>query len=173
MEFFYDIIVTKTTYLRTIGQNIINLMLMVNLEDTNDFEFLYYTKLYLIIAFYRAIKSNDFLNYIDDYSFSEEGIKNLFNYDLVTTKLNIFKDVPCIPKKKCYIEALFEIMLFFLVNSKKEIYYNLFRDMFITNMKLFAKANTESKTVLFYIDEIKGKEEKNNKALKIFPKHKI
>ena len=173
MDFFYDIIVTKTTYLRTIGQNIINLMLMVNLEDSNDFEFLYYSKLHLIIAFYRAIKSNDFLNYIDDYSFSEEGLKNLFNYDLVTTKLNIFKDVPCIPKKKCYIEALFEIMLFFLVNSKKEIYYNLFRNMFITNMKLFSKANNESKTVLFYIDEIKGKEDKNNKAFKIFPKPEL
>ena len=47
------------------------------------------------------------------------------------------------------------------------------RQMFIMNMKIFPKTNNESKTVLYYIDEIKGPGEKGNTALKLFSKPEL
>ena len=173
IDFLFEIIITKTTYLRAIGQKLINLLLQITLEDTNNLEFLLYIKFHLVVLFYRAIKSKEFLAFIDDYEFSENGIKFLFNYDLATTKINILKDVPGINKKKCFVEILFEIMLFFCTHSKKEIYHTLMRQMFIMNLKIFPKTNNESKTVLYYIDEIKGPGEKGNTALKLFSKPEL
>jgi len=61
-------------------------------------------------------------------------------------------------------------MLFLCIYSKKEIYYSLICVIFIMNIQHFKKNNNESKTIVYYLDEIKGQGEKGNKALKIFIK---
>ena len=61
-------------------------------------------------------------------------------------------------------------MLFLCIYSKNEIYYSLICQMFVMYIQHFKKTNNESKTIVYYLDEIKGQGEKGNKALKIFNK---
>ena len=170
IEFLYDALTAKMKNIRHNGQVIVDMMLCINLKDIKDMECFYHIKLNSVILLYRAIKSKDFFKYANDCEFSDKGLIELFNDELVTTKINIFKDVPGFQKKKCYAEVLYEIMLFLYIYSKKKIYYSLIYEMFITNIKRFKKNNNESKTIVYYLDEIKGQGEKGNKALKIFVK---
>ena len=169
-EFLYEVLTSKNKLSRDYGQILINTMLLINLEDISDMECFYQIKLNSVILLYRVIKSKDYAKYTNELNFNETGLLDLFNDELITTKINIFKDVPSIDKKKCYSEVLYEIMLFLCIYSKKENYYSLICQMFIMYIQHFKKINNESKTIVYYLDEIKGQGEKNNKALKIFNK---
>ena len=174
IEFLYDVLTTKVKNIRLYGQILVNMMLSVHIqdkkEDIKDMECFYHIKLNAVILLYRAIKSRDFYKFTDDYNFSDKGLIELFNDELVATKVNIFKNVPGFQKKKCYAEVLYEIMLFLCIYSKKEKYNSLICQMFIMKIERFKKNNNESKTIVYYLDEIKGQGEKDNKALKIFIK---
>ena len=169
-EFLYDVLTTKMKNIRDYGQILVNMMLLINLQDIKDMECFYHIKLNSVVLLYRVIKSKDFYKYTNEFSFNDRGLLELFNDELISTKINIFKDVPWIEKKKCYAEVLYEIMLFLCTNSKKEMYYSLCCQMFIMYIQHFKKTNNESKTIVYYLDEIKGQGEKGNKALKIFNK---
>ena len=112
IEFLYDVLTTKVENIKHYGQILVNIMLSINLQDIKDMECFYHIKLNAVILLYRAIKSRDFYKYTDDYNFSYKGLIELFNDELVTTKINIFKDVPGFQKKKCYAEVLYEILIF-------------------------------------------------------------
>ena len=169
-ELLYDVLISKNKILRQIGQSLVNVLLLVNEQEIKDMECFYHIKINSIILMYRIIKSNDFLKYANQLFLKEQAILELFNINLVSTKMNIFKSTPIINKKKCYIEALFEIMLFLCIYTNKQSFYSLTIQMFIENIKYFKKTNNESKTIVYFIDEIKGQGEKGNKALKIFSK---
>ena len=169
-EFLYEILTTKAKNLRDYGQILVNMMLLINLQDIKAMDCFYHIKLNSVILLYRVIKSKDYSKYANELNFTEKSLPELFNDELISTKINIFKDVPGIDKKKCYAEVLYEIMLFFCIYSKKEMYYSLICQMFIMYIQHFKKTNNESKTIVYYLDEIKGQGEKGNKALKIFIK---
>ena len=170
-EFLYEVLTTKLKNLRGYGQILVNMMLLINLQDIKEMDCFYHIKLNLVILLYRVIKSKDYSKYANELNFTDTGLVELFNDELVSTKINIFKDVPGIYKKKCYAEVLYEIMLFLCIYSKKEMYYSLICQMFIMYIQHFKKTNKEnSKTIVYYLDEIKGQGEKANKALKIFIK---
>ena len=169
-EFLYEVFTAKNKASREYGQALINMMLLINLQDISDMECFYHIKLNSVILLYRVFKSKDYSKYTNDLKFNDKGLLKLFNDDLISTKVNIFKEVPGIDKKKCYAEVLYEIMLFLCIYSKSEIYYSLICQMFIMYIQHFKKTNIESKTIVYYLDEIKGQGEKGNKALKIFNK---
>ena len=169
-ELLYDILISKNKILREFGQILINMMLLINVQDIKDMECFYHIKINSIILLYRIIKSNDFLKYANQLNLKEKALLELFNIDLVSTKINIFKSTPIINKKKCYIEVFFEIMLFLCIYTNNQSYFPLTVEMFIVNKKYFKKTNIENKTIVYCIDEIKGQGEKGNKALKIFSK---
>ena len=169
-EFLYDVLTAKSKNLRDYGQVLVNMMLLINLQDITDMECFYHIKLNSVVLLYRVIKTNDFSKYTNDLFFQDKGLLELFNGELISTKNNIFKDVPGIDKKKCYAEVLYEIMIFLCTYSKKETYYSLICQMFIMYIQHFKKTNNESRTIVYYLDEIKGLGDKGNKALKIFNK---
>ena len=169
-QFLYEVLTAKNKASRDYGQVLINMMLLINLQDISDMECFYHIKLNLVILLYRVIKSKDYSKYTNELNFNDKGLLKLFNDELVSTKINIFKDFPGIDKKKCYAEVLYEIMLFLCIYSKNEIYYSLICQMFVMYIQHFKKTNNESKTIVYYLDEIKGQGEKGNKALKIFNK---
>ena len=170
IEFLYDVLTTKNKNLRDYGQVLVNMMLLINEQELKDMECFYHIKLNSIVLLYRVIKSKDFFKYANECNFGEKGLNELFNDDLIWTKINIFKDIPGINKKKCYAEVLYEILLFLCINSKKEIYYDLCCKMFIMYIQKIKKSNINSKTIIYYLDEIKGQGEKGNNALKTFNK---
>ena len=170
IEFLYDVLTTKLKNLRDYGQVLVNMMLLINEQELKDMECFYHIKINSIVLLYRVIKTKDFSKCANECNFGEKGLNELFNDDLIYTKINIFKDIPGINKKKCYAEVLYEILLFLCINSKKDIYYDLCNKLFIMNIQKIKKNNNNSKTIIFYLDEIKGQGEKGNKTLKIFNK---
>ena len=184
-EFLFDALTTKAKEIRTYGQILLNLILLINFQDkredkdvrdtqqkqdVKDVECFYHIKLNSVILLYRVIKTSDFFKFTNDLNLSDQGLHELFNDNLVTTKVNIFKDIPFIDKKKCYAEVLYEIMMFLCIYSRKESYYCLICQMFVMFIQHFKKTNNDSKTIVYYLDEIKGQGDKTNKALKIFNK---
>ena len=170
IEFLYDVLTTKNKNLRDYGQVLVNMMLLINEQELKDVECFYHIKINSIVLLYRVIKSKDFSKYANEYNFGEKGLNELFNDDLIWTKINIFKDIPGINKKKCYAEVLYEILLFLCIYSKKELYYDLCCKLFIMYIQKIKKNNINSKTIIYYLDEIKGQGEKGNQALKTFNK---
>ena len=169
-KLLFDILTSKNKNLRNYGQVLVNTMLLINMQDIKDMECFYHIKINLVIFFYRLIKSKSFYKYANEFNFTDKGLLDLFNDELITTKINILKDIPSIDKKKCYAEVLFEVLIFLCINSKNDIYYSLILQMFIMNVQHFKKKNDESKSIIYYLDEIKGLGEKGNKAMKIFVK---
>ena len=172
-EFLFDVLTSNKKGIRGYGQFLVNLMLFINMQNIKDMECFYHIKINSVILLYRVIKSSNFKNYINEFDFKDNGLLDLFNDDLIKTKINIFKNVPGIEKKKCYAEILYEIMIFLCVYSNKENYYSLILQMFIMNVQHYKKKNDESKTIVYYLDEIKAPGEKDNKAVKIFNKPEI
>ena len=83
---------------------------------------------------------------VKDINFSDKGLYELYNDDLITTKINIFKNVLGINKKKCYSEVLFEIFVssipnllnkFFLSCSLKTILFLKFLQISLNSLKPF------------------------------------
>ena len=50
-------------------------------------------------------------------------------------------------------------------------YYSIIYQIFIMNIQHYKLVNDESRTIMYYIDEIKGQAKKDNKALKLFKCH--
>ena len=169
-DFLYEVLTSKNKDLRNYGQILVNMILLINMHDIKDMECFYHIKVNTIILLYRVIKSKNFAKYTNEFNFYEKGLMELFNDELVNTKVNIFKDVPYIDKKKCYAEVLYEILLFLSIYSSNEKYYFILYSMFVVNIQNYKKSNEESKTIVYYLDEIKGQGDKTNKALKIFIK---
>ena len=175
-EFLYDVLTSNKKGIRLYGYFLVDLMLFINIqniEDMQDMQCFYHIKINSVILLYRVIKSSKFKNYINEFNFKDNGLLDLFNDELIKTKINIFKNVVGIEKKKCYAEILYEIMIFLCVYSNKENYYSLILQMFIMNVQHYKKKNDESKTIVYYLDEIKPPGEKDNKAVKIFNKPEI
>ena len=82
---------------------------------------LYYLfKINSLILLYCIVKSDNI--YINkDFILSEDGLKSLFNLDLVTSKYNILKDISN-NRKKTYIELLFEIIMGLYLRTTNEKY---------------------------------------------------
>ena len=169
-ELLFQLITDKSQALRNYGKILINMMLVTNLDNFKETEYIYYFKINAISLIYRIIKSKDILNYLNDINFSEKGLAELFSVELLTLKINIFKNIPEVNKKKCYAEALFELVLFLYVQLDNHDYLNLLEAIFIKQLKLIKEADKSSETIISFIDAIKGQSEKGNKAIKIFSK---
>ena len=88
-------------------------MILVNyLQSIKNIENVYYMKMNSISLVYRIIKTKDIVSNINEINFSDKGLFELYNMELITIKVNIFKNILGISKKKCYAEALFEIRLY-------------------------------------------------------------
>ena len=169
-DFLYELLTDKNQNLRNYGRILINMMLVTNLQNVKEIEHIYYMKMNSISLIYRIIKTKDFASYINEINFSDKGLVELFNIELITTKINIFKNILGINKKKSYAEALFEIILFMHTKFNNKDYFDLLEIVFMKNLKLFKGADKSSETIISYIDTIKGQSEKGNKAIKIFSK---
>ena len=116
-EFLYQLISSKNQYLRNYGKILINTMLVTNLNRVKNEENIFCMKMNSISLIYRIIKTKDIIPIAKDILFSDKGLYEFYNNHLITTKINIFKNVLNINKKKCYVEALFEILIFHYVHS--------------------------------------------------------
>ena len=92
-EFLYDVLTTKMKNIRDYGQILVNMMLLINLQDIKDMECFYHIKLNSVVLLYRVIKSKDFYKYTNEFSFNDRGLLELFNDELISTKINIFKEI--------------------------------------------------------------------------------
>ena len=169
-EFLYELLTNKNQALRNYGRILINMMLVTNSENYKDTEHLFYLKMNSISLIYRIIKTKDIVDFLNEINFYDKGLMELFNVDLIATKINIFKNILGVNKKKCYAEALFEIIIFLYINFNNHDYFVLLEIIFIKNLKLFKGADKSSETIISYLDIIKGQSEKGNKAIKIFSK---
>ena len=167
-EFLYELISSKNPVLRSYGKVLVNMMLVTNLSKV-FLENVFYMRMNEISLIYRLIKNKDILSYIQEINISDKGLYELDNDDLITIKINIFKNVKGINKKKCYAEALFEIILFFYIHFNNPEYYSLIQLLFVKKMSKIKSAE-KGETIIFYLDNIKGQAEKGNKSLKIFAK---
>ena len=167
-EFLYELISSKNIILRSYGKVLINMMLVTNLSNA-PMENIYYMRINEISLIYRLIKNKDVLLYIQEINISDKGLYELDSDDLITTKINIFKNVKGINKKKCYAEALFEIILFFYIHFNNSEYYSLIQ-LFFVKKKAKIKGAEKAETIIYYLDNIKGQAEKANKSVKIFAK---
>ena len=165
----YELITSKNQTLRNYGKILINTMLVTNLKNVKNEENIFYMKMNSISLIYRIIKTKEMLANVKDINFSDKGLYEFYNDDLITTKINIFKNVLGINKKKCYSEVLFEILLFHYVHFHNPDYYYLMQIIFIKKLDEF-KSIESAETIMLYIDSIKGQNEKGNKAIKIFSK---
>ena len=169
-ELLYQLVTDKSQALRNYGKILINMMLVTNLEFFKDTEYLFYFKVNSISLIYRIIKSKDIVNYLNEVNFYDKGLGELFSMELINLKINIFKNIREITKKKCFAEALFEINIFLYTYLDNQDYLNLLEAIFIKQLKYLKDADKASQTIISYIDSIKGHSEKGNKALKIFSK---
>ena len=170
IEFLYDVITSKNENIREYGKILINMMLAINYEKIKNEEYYYYVKMNSISLLYRIIKTKDITAYIKEINFSDKGIIELFNNELISTKINIFKNVIGINKKKCYAEALFEIIIFLYIHSNNVDYYSVLYQIFIRWKDNFKNIDKNYFTIVAYIDSIKGQSEKGNLSMKIFNK---
>jgi hypothetical protein len=92
-----------------------------------------------ISLIYRIIKTKDISDYLNEINFYDKGLIELFNVDLIATKINIFKNILGVNKKKCYAEALFEIIIFLLIHFNNPGYYILLETIFIKNLPRIKK----------------------------------
>ena len=168
-EFLYKLISSKNQYLRNYGKILINTMLVTNLNRVKNEENIFYMKMNSISLIYRIIKTKEILLNSKDVFFSDKGLYEFYNEYLITLKINIFKNVLGINKKKCYVEVLFEILLYHYVHFNNPDYYYLLQIIFIKKLDEF-KSIEGAETIALYIDSIKGQSEKGNKAIKIFAK---
>ena len=171
-DFLYNLITDKSQSMRNYGRILINMMLVTNLQNVKEMKYIYYMKMNSISLIYRIIKTKDIIinTNINEINFSDKGLLELYNKELISTKINIFKNILGINKKKCYAEALFEIVLFLYTNFNNYDYYTLLEHIFIKQLETFKGAEKGSETIIYYIDTIKGQSEKGNNALKIFAK---
>ena len=171
-DFLYNLITDKSQSMRNYGRILINMMLVTNLQNVKEMKYIYYMKMNSISLIYRIIKTKDIIinTNINEINFSDKGLLELYNKVLISTKINIFKNILGINKKKCYAEALFEIVLFLYTNFNNYDYYTLLEHIFIKQLETFKGAEKGSETIIYYIDTIKGQSEKGNNALKIFAK---
>ena len=146
------------------GIMLINNMFNIKFDIEISSKFFYLFKINCVILLYRIIKSN---NYIinDKFSLDEQGLLNLFNLDLVSSKYNILKDISN-NRKKTYIELLFEIIVVLFLKTRDEKYFNIFNNLFISNTNI--KKPNNSKTILYYMDTLKKMIFKNNSIDKFF-----
>ena len=169
-EFLYELLIDKNQVLRSYGKILINMMLVTNPENYKNTENYFYMKMNSISLIYRVIKAKDIVAYINEINFNDKGLMELFNMDLIATKNNIFKNILGVNKKKCYAEALFEIIIFLYIYSDNNDYYVLLETIFIKHLKLYKAADRLSESFISYLDMMKGQSEKGNKAIKIFSK---
>jgi hypothetical protein len=169
-EFLYELLTAKNKISTDYGQILVNMLLLVNLQEVKDIECLYHIKLNSILLLYRVIKSNNFFQYVNKIIINDKGLLELFDFELISLKINIFKDTPQVNKKKCYAEVLYEILLYLCIYTNKMDYYSIIYQIFIMNIQHYKLVNDESRTIMYYIDEIKGQAKKDNKALKLFNK---
>ena len=169
-DFLYNLLTSKLPNLRNSGKIFANMMLISNFSDEQNNDYVYCMKMNCICLLYRVIKTKDVPSYINEIVISDKGLTELYNNDLIFSKINIFKNVIEINKKKCYAEALFEIILFLYIHLDNDNYYSLLYQIFIKSNNKIKGPNTNSETIIAYLDSIKGQGEKNNNALKFFSK---
>ena len=87
----YELITSKNQTLRNYGKILINTMLVTNLKKVKNEENIFYMKMNSISLIYRIIKTKEMLANVKDINFSDKGLYELYNDDLITTKINIFK----------------------------------------------------------------------------------
>ena len=101
---------------------------------------------------------------LNEVNFYDKGLAELFSMELINLKINIFKNIREITKKKCFAEALFEINIFLYTYLDNQDYLNLLEAIFIKQLKYLKDADKASQTIISYIDSIKGHSEKGNKV---------
>ena len=169
-EFLYNLISNKNQTLKNYGRILINMMLVTNLQSIKNIENVYYMKMNSISLVYRIIKTKDIVSNINEINFSDKGLFELYNMELITIKVNIFKNILGINKKKCYAEALFEIIIYLYTKLNNKDYYSLLHIIFIKKLEEFKSSDKSFQTIISYIDIIKSQCEKGNKAIKIYTK---
>ena len=151
------------------GRLLINDFLVADFDKEINPKLYYLFKINSLILLYRIVKSDNI--YINkDFILREDGLKSLFNLDLVTSKYNILKDISN-NRKKTYIELLFEIIMGLYLRTTNEKYFMILNDLFIDNKLI--KKNNESRTILFYLDTLKKQIFKNHSIDKILKNYEI
>ena len=166
-SFLYNFISKKE--LIDYGILLINMLLKTNFDKEINPKLYYLYKINSVILLYRIIKSNNII-INEKFNLDEQGLSDLFNIDLVTSKYNILKDISN-NRKKTYIELLFEIIIVLYLKTRDEKYFNVFNNLFIYNTKI--KKPNESKTILYYLDTLKKMIFKNQLIDKILKNYEI
>ena len=166
-SFIYSCLIKKE--LVEYGINLIDIMLNINFNKEQNEKLFYLFKIKTIILLYRIIKSPEsIIN--ENFILNDQGIIDLFNVDLVSTKYNILKDISN-NRKKTYIELLFEILIELYLITANEKYFIIIINLFISNKEI--KKVAESKSILLYLDTLKKVFFKNNSIDKILKNYEI
>ena len=163
LSFLYTSIIKKD--LIDYGKPLINIMLCSNVNKDINLNLYYKFKINSAILLYRIIKSKEI---VIDKSFNilnSQGLKDLFIIDLVSSKNNVFKDISN-NRRKTYVELLYEILMNFYIKTKDKKFIEIAHLMFVNNKNI--KKLKESKTVLYYLDNIKKVDLKSNYLIKMF-----
>ena len=167
LTFLYNSVTRKE--LIDYGRLLINIMLITNFDKEINLKLFYLFKINSIILLYRIIKSED-VKINERFSLNDQGLMDLFNLDLVTSKYNILKDISN-NRKKTYIELLFEVLMGLYLKTKDEKYYNILYFLFVNNNMI--KKNNDSRTILYYLDTYKKMIFKNNSADKVLKNYEV
>ena len=151
------------------GRILINDLLTANFDKEANPKLYYLFKINILILLYRITKSDN-IDINEKFILNENGLKDLFNMDLVTSKYNILKDISN-NRKKTYIELLFEIIMGLYIRTRNEKYFEIVNYLFVNNESI--KKNNESKTILYYLDNFKKMIFKNNSIDKILKNYEI
>ena len=162
-SFIYNCL-TKTELVE-FGKQLIDIMMNINFNKEKKEKLFYLFKINTLVLLYRTIKSSE-SKINENFILNVQGLKNLFNIDLIKSKYNILKDISN-NRKKTYIELLFEILIELYLKTFNEKYFNIIINLFVNN-KDITKSN-ESKTILLYLDTLKQK----NNSEKFFKNYEI
>ena len=164
LDFLYDATTSNNKGLHEFGQVLTKYLMVSNFENIK-----YHKFINSVILLYRIIKSKKSCN--RSLTVNEAALEFLFNEDLILTKFNILKNYPEFKKKKCYSEVLYETILNLCAQTKNENYYNIICKLFLLNLSIFKKGTEDSKSIFYYVDELKNCGDKNNKVFKEFTKY--
>ena len=156
LTFLYNCVTKKE--LIDYGRLLINVMLITNFDKEINPKLFYFYKINIVILLYRIIKSND-VTINTKFSLNEQGLLDLFDIDLATSKYNMLKYISN-NRKKTYIELYFEVLIGLFIRTKDDKYFTILHYLFIDSKNI--KKNNGNKTILYYIDSLKRIIFKNN-----------
>ena len=163
LSFLYTSIIK--TELIDYGKVLINTMLCSNVNKDINPKLYYKFKINSAILLYRIIKSKE-INIDKRFNIlNNQGLQDLFVNDLLTSKNNVFKDISN-NRRKTYAELLYEILMNLYIKTKDKKFIEIAYLMFVDNKNI--KKVGESKTILYYLDNIKKVDLKGNNIFKIF-----